>query len=109
MEDVLNIWVTEAQPMEDYQLRLKFNDGSIKDFDCKPLIEKYPIFHPLIDKKTFCNITLDGWTVTWADGTLDIAPEHLYECSTHVPIPYNPQDRIPLSSAAEEPEKYGNK
>ena len=22
---------------------------------------------------------LDGWTVCWLDGTIDIAPEHLYE------------------------------
>jgi hypothetical protein len=27
----------------------------------------------------FRNIALDGWTVTWQDGTIDIAPEYLYE------------------------------
>ena len=24
---------------------------------------------------------LDGWTVCWLNGTVDIAPEHLYEMS----------------------------
>ena len=24
------------------------------------------------------NISLDGWTITWLNGTIDIAPEHLY-------------------------------
>ena len=25
------------------------------------------------------NVALDGWTVTWQDGMIDIAPEYLYE------------------------------
>lgn len=27
----------------------------------------------------FRNISLDGWTVTWLDGAINIAPEFLYE------------------------------
>jgi len=27
----------------------------------------------------FDRFDLDGWTVYWLDGTIDIAPEHLYE------------------------------
>jgi hypothetical protein len=33
----------------------------------------------LRDKDVFARFALDGWTVTWLDGTVDIAPEHLYE------------------------------
>lgn len=74
-------WVTEAYALDGYQLLLTFNDGERRIFDCNPLIEKYSIFAPLRDEAVFSNITLDGWTVTWLDGKLDIAPEHLYEAS----------------------------
>ena len=74
-------WVMAACPMDGYVLHLTFNDGSQRIFDCLPLIEKYPLFAPLRDKSVFDNIDLDGWTVCWLGGTIDIAPEHLYEQS----------------------------
>lgn len=40
---------------------------------------KYSVFQPLRDMDVFRNISLDGWTVTWLDGAIDIAPEFLYE------------------------------
>lgn len=104
MDELLYIWVTEAQPMEDRRLWLKFNDGCIKVFDCKPMIEKYPIFEPLKDDNVFRDITLDGWTVTWAKGTLDIAPEHLYLNGVR---PYDIDEDAPLHTAAEESADYG--
>ena len=60
-------------------LHLTFNDGCQRIFDCLPLIEKYELFAPLRDKDVFARFDLDGWTVCWLNGTLDIAPEHLYE------------------------------
>ena len=60
-------------------LYLTFNDGCERIFDCLPLIEKYKLFAPLRDKEVFNRISLDGWTVCWLDGSIDIAPEHLYE------------------------------
>ena len=37
------------------------------------------MYEPLQDTKAFKEIALDGWTVTWKDGTIDVAPEFLYE------------------------------
>jgi len=74
-------WVTAAQPLDNYRLSLTFNDGSRRIFDCLPLIEQYAVFAPLRDKAVFESIGLDGWTVSWLGGTIDIAPEHLYENS----------------------------
>ena len=74
-------WVIAAHPLDDYRLHLTFNDGSQRIFDCLPLIEKYKLFAPLRDKEVFNHIDLDGWTVCWLDGTIDIAPEHLFEMS----------------------------
>lgn len=74
-------WVTDARTLDNYSLHLTFNDGSERIFDCLPLIEKYKAFAPLRDKAVFDNVNLDGWTVCWLDGSIDIAPEHLYESS----------------------------
>ena len=73
------IHVVAAEAQDNHLLKLTFNDGSVKTFDCKPMIKQYPVFGPLQDEKIFRDITLDGWTVTWENGSIDIAPEYLYE------------------------------
>lgn len=40
-------WVTSATTATARKLRLTFNDGSVKIFDCAPLIERCKIFEPL--------------------------------------------------------------
>lgn len=72
------IWVTSATTAAARNLRLTFNDGSVKIFDCAPLIERYKIFEPLRNDEVFENISLDGWTVTWLDGTIDIALDYIF-------------------------------
>lgn len=72
-------WVTSARKLDDYNLELTFNDGKRSIVDCLPLIDKYKLFAPLREKSVFDNFSLDGWTVTWLNGTIDIAPEYLYE------------------------------
>ena len=72
------IWVTSAKTAAGQKLELTFNDGSVKIFDCTPLIERYKIFEPLKNESVFENFSLDGWTVTWLDGQIDIAPEYLF-------------------------------
>ena len=72
-------WVTAARALDGYQLELTFNDGQRRIFDCESLINQYKLFAPLRDRDVFTRFSLDGWTVTWLDGTVDIAPEHLYE------------------------------
>ena len=90
MEEINNIiWVVAAEALDNYTLRLTFNNGSVKTFDCKPLIQQFPVFGPLQDKQKFHNIALDGWTVTWENGSIDIAPEYLYEKGVAV---YEPQE-----------------
>lgn len=77
------IWITDAQIVKDYTLRLTFNDGCRKLYDFTPLLDgSNPVFLPLKDRAVFSNLKLDGWTVTWMNGTVDIAPEFLYEEGT---------------------------
>ena len=74
------IWVTEAKVCNGYKLLLTFNDGCRKVFDCRILLDGgNALYEPLQDVKAFKDILLDGWTVTWKDGTIDVAPEFLYE------------------------------
>lgn len=74
-------WVISARSLNRYCLALTFNDGSLRVFDFEPLIEQYPIYASLRDKDVFNSFALDGWTVTWLNGEIDIAPEYLYENS----------------------------
>ena len=74
------IWITVAKVLEGHKLHLTFNNGECKVFDFAQVLAKgMPIFEPLKNLTVFRNIVLDGWTVTWQDGTIDIAPEYLYE------------------------------
>ena len=74
------IWITAAKVLEGHKLHLTFNNGACKVFDFAQVLAKgMPIFEALKNLTVFRNIVLDGWTVTWQDGTIDIAPEYLYE------------------------------
>ena len=74
------IWITAAKVLEGPKLHLTFNNGACKVFDFAQVLAKgMRIFEPLKNLTVFRNIVLDGWTVTWQDGTIDIAPEYLYE------------------------------
>lgn len=74
------IWITAAKVLDGYKLHLTFNNGACKVYDFANLLAKgQPVFAPLRNLAVFHNFTLDGWTVTWQDGSIDIAPEYLYE------------------------------
>lgn len=77
-----NIWITEANYIEGYLIRLSFNNGETKLFNGTNLISGNTIFASLKDLSKFKDFTLDGWTLTWDNGKLDISPEYLYENST---------------------------
>ena len=70
--------VVEAQYLDGYRLSILFNDGVRKTIDMEPVVNRYPVFAPLRDTTLFRAFTLTD-TLEWADGTIDIAPEYLYE------------------------------
>lgn len=71
--------VNHVQPHSDYTLRITFEDGSVRVYDARPLLAK-PIYAPLQDTAFFMRAKAECGTVVWSD-EIDIAPEHLYECS----------------------------
>lgn len=69
--------VRSVEPREDYTLLLTFADGTLREFDFKPLLEQ-ELFTPLLDIGRFMDASAGHGTVVW-EGDIDIAPEYLYE------------------------------
>ena len=69
--------VNAVEARENYILRLWFEDGSVKDFDCREIFNDKP-FEPLKDRFFFAQAHVFADTIAWND-EIDIAPEYLYE------------------------------
>jgi hypothetical protein len=68
--------VIDAEYLEKYKLKLKFNNDEIKEVDLKD--ELYgEIFEPLKDIQKFKNFFISQNTIEWDNGA-DFAPEFLY-------------------------------
>lgn len=93
------IWVTQAQYLGGYRVCMTFNDGTRGRFDFADLIASEKMFAGLNDVDVFRSFALDGWTLTWMDGRVDIAPEYLYE---HI------ERENPVVNVAAEPEIVWN-
>lgn len=78
----INWIVTSVEAKEDYTLVLTFIDGKRKVYNALPLLEK-PIYAPLKNLGFFLKAKLSCGSVAWNDD-IDIAPEHLYECSEEI-------------------------
>ena len=78
------IWVIQAKPLRGCCMELTFNDGSRKNYDFEKLIGTHPMYDFFRNSVAFNNYTLDGWTVSWNEGRVDVAPEYLYEHGTPV-------------------------
>jgi len=77
------VWVVKTViPQEDYTLLITFADGSRRVYNALPLLNK-AIFADLKSLPFFLKACVSGDTVIWNDD-IDIAPEHLYECSIPV-------------------------
>jgi hypothetical protein len=70
------IWVTAAEHLNDFKIRLIFNDGKVKTVNLEKYLDK-PVFQPLKDLSYFQKFTLNPFTIEWENGA-DFAPEFLY-------------------------------
>jgi Protein of unknown function (DUF2442) len=69
--------VTAVQALDDYHLKVVFNTGHIKFFDCTPYLNR-GVFTKLRDPALFRQAYVAYDTVCWP-GNLDIAPETLFD------------------------------
>ena len=71
--------VVRARYVEEFRIRLTFNDGIEASIDFRPWLSG-PVFEPLKQLAYFRKFFVDGGTVAWPNGA-DIAPETLYEAA----------------------------
>jgi len=93
-KDDIFLRVAYVNFLEDYKLRLEFNDGVVKDVDlAEELIGE--VFEPLMDVKLFKKVYVneDTGTIEWPNGA-DFAPEFLYETGVEL----DKLDRAKVSS-----------
>lgn len=79
--------VYQAVAGDNYKVYAYMNDGSMRLFDAKPLIDKGGVFEPLKNNETFKNtLTVMNGTVAWdLQGSrdeyncIDVDPETVFE------------------------------
>jgi len=79
--------ISSVQPLENYQLYLKFEDNQEGVVDISQLIEFTGIFAPLQDLTYFNQVKLNPeWgTIYWENGA-DLDPDVLYSIVPNQPI-----------------------
>lgn len=71
--------IIEVEALEEYQLKLTFDNGEIKIKDMEPYLDK-GIFKKLKDKKVFNNVKIKYGTISW-ENDIDMCADSLYETS----------------------------
>lgn len=70
--------VSGVRPLDGHRLWVRFSTGETKVCDFTPLLSS-PAFSPLQDATRFAAVYIDYGIPTWEDGSIDIAPEYLYQ------------------------------
>ena len=65
--------------LENYELRITFENGEVKIFDVKPYFG-HRLFDELKDEKLFKTVKIAGLSIEWDNGA-DICPDELYNLS----------------------------
>jgi hypothetical protein len=76
----MNPRITFVEPLENFKLKLKFTDNSIREFDMKPYLS-YPAFEDLVEIELFKKATIFLGTVKWNE-EIDMSPDTLFLEST---------------------------
>lgn len=67
-----------VRPLDNYKLWLRFNTGEEKTVDFSRELD-FPVYAPLKDENLFRSVYIDHGILVWDDGSIDVAPEYLYE------------------------------
>ncbi len=87
-------YVTEANYVTDYKIKVRFENNEVKVVDLGPHLDG-PIFEPLKDIAYFKSFTVnqDIDTVTWPNNA-DFSPEFLYEVGQSASEHVGPADGL---------------
>lgn len=79
MENTKILSIAEAEYVDAYKIKARFNNGESKLIDFSPIVDKgIGICRKLADLNYFRNFTLDLFTIDW-NNEIGFAPEYLYE------------------------------
>jgi hypothetical protein len=72
--------VTEAVPLPDFRVSVRFVDGTSGEIDLFRLVEsdEAGVFAALRDPSVFAGVYVDNGVVTWP-GEIDLAPDAMYD------------------------------
>ena len=73
--------LTHVEPLDGWQLRLTFVDGSVTTVDLAPLLDESPGLAPLREARLFAQATLvegEGWAVTWPAADIQIGADTVW-------------------------------
>ncbi len=82
--------VVSAKAVDNYQVELSFNDGTVGVVDMKGwVVGAGGVFEPLSDERIFRQVRVSrtGGTIEWPGG-IDLCPDVLYSRATGIPIPF---------------------
>lgn len=72
--------VKDVKPLEKYNLLVTFTNGEIKNYDVKPLFDKWEVFKDLVSiNGLFQQVKVDdgGYGISWNDD-IDLSCNELY-------------------------------
>ncbi len=95
----MSLEINDAKSLEGIKMLVSFNNGESRLFNFSTIIDRYPVFAPLKDKNTLKQFHVSD-TLEWCNGTIDIAPEYIFENGKPV------DDENDLPVAAEAPIDY---
>lgn len=79
MENVTILTIAEAEYVDAYKIKAKFNNGVTKLIDFSQIISNgLGLCKKLADLNYFKKFTLDPFTIDW-NNEIGFAPEYLYE------------------------------
>ncbi|MCX6153082.1 MAG: DUF2442 domain-containing protein [Candidatus Kapabacteria bacterium] len=73
------IKVSKVEPLENYLLKLEFNNNEIKIFDMKEYLE-HGVFKELVNMEIFRSVKINYDSIEWVNGA-DLCPDLLFEKS----------------------------
>lgn len=74
----MSLEINNAKCLEGIKMLISFNNGESRLFDFATIVDRYPVFAPLKDKDTLKQFHISD-TLEWCNGTIDIAPEYIFE------------------------------
>jgi hypothetical protein len=80
--------IVSVQPLDSYQIHLRFEDGVEGVIDVSEIIQFSGIFAPLADLNYFATVQVNSefGTIVWDNGA-DLDPDVLYSIVSNQPIP----------------------